>query len=70
MKHTESDISALSLYFSESFQINNLIKWAKQKGSPAADIADLYLKRCFYLSREEYVKLGEIEAKIAALTDI
>ena len=69
IKDTETDISALAIYFSETFQINNLLKWAKQKGSSAADITDLYLKRCFHLSKEEYVQLGEVEAKIASLTE-
>lgn len=68
VKDTEADISALAIYFSETFQINNLVRWAKQKGSSAANVTDLYLKRCFHLSKEEYVKLGEIEAKIASLT--
>ena len=68
IKDTEADIFALAIYFSETYQINNLLKWAKQKGSSAADITDLYLKRCFHLSKEEYVQLGEVEAKISSLT--
>ena len=67
---TEEDILLLSSYFPDSYQIETLLHWAKEtKSESAAHKADLYLKRCFLLAREEYVELGKIEKDIAELID-
>jgi len=65
VKEVESDINALSEYLPETFQIHRLLKWATAVSDESSHITDLYLQRCFHLSREEYKELGEIEAQIS-----
>ena len=67
VEETESDIEALSNYLPSSYQIDTLLKWAGSLENNSASIADLYLKRCFHLAREEYVELGKIEEDISNL---
>ena len=67
VEETESDIEALSNYLPPSYQIDSLLKWAGSLENNSASIADLYLKRCFHLAREEYVELGKIEEEISNL---
>jgi hypothetical protein len=66
-KEAEVDIITLARLLPESNQISRLIEVAKASGARDARLADLYLQRCFYLLREEYVKLGEVEAEIREL---
>ena len=69
-KETEEDILALSSYFPDSYQIENLLRWAKETNDDsAATKTDLYLKRCFLLAKEEYVELGKVEKDISQLID-
>ena len=68
VKEVESDINALSEYLPETFQIHRLLKWATAVSEESSHITDLYLKRCFHLSREEYKELGDIEAQISDCT--
>ena len=68
VKEVESDINALSEYLPETFQIHRLLKWATAVSDESSHITDLYLQRCFHLSREEYKELGEIEAQISEST--
>ncbi len=65
---TERDLFVLAAYFSETFQINKLLAVAKKTGDLPSTLTDLYLKRCFHLSREEYQQLGEVEDQINKLT--
>ena len=65
VKEVESDINALSEYLPETFQIHRLLKRATDVSDESSHITDLYLQRCFHLSREEYKELGEIEAQIS-----
>ena len=64
VKEVQSDINALSGYLPVSFQIQNLLEWAGKVSDQSSYMTDLYLKRCFHLSREEYKELGEVEARI------
>jgi len=65
---TESDIEALATYLPLSYQVDSLLQWAVSPEKNSASLADLYLKRCFHLAREEYVELGKVEANIAELS--
>jgi len=66
---TEADLNSISTYFSEIFQMPILIEWACKEGERASGIADLYLKRCYHLSLEEYEDLGRVEEQIKSLDD-
>ena len=65
---TERDLFVLAAYFTETFQLSKLLSVAKKSGDLSATLTDLYLKRCFHLSREEYQQLGEVEDQISKLT--
>lgn len=67
IEETESDIRALGNYFPKTYQIATLLQSARRSDQKSASLADLYLKRCFHLSREEYVELGKIESDIEEL---
>ena len=66
---TEADLNAISTYFSEIFQMPILIEWASKEGERASGIAELYLKRCYHLSLEEYEDLGRVEEQIKSIGD-
>ncbi len=66
---TEADLTALSSYLPDIFQLPILIEWACKEGQRASDIANLYLRRCYHLSLEEYEDLGKVEEQIKALDD-
>ena len=66
---TEADLNAISTYFSEIFQMPILIEWASKEGERASGIAELYLKRCYHLSLEQYEDLGRVEEQIKSLGD-
>tara|TARA_Y100000817_G_scaffold185183_1_gene144699 strand:+ start:663 stop:1391 length:729 start_codon:yes stop_codon:yes gene_type:complete len=68
IEETERDLFVLAAYFAETFQLNKLLSVAKKSGDLSATLTDLYLKRCFHLSREEYQQLGEVEDQISKLT--
>ena len=67
VKEAEADIKVLSGYLPGDHQVGRLIDAAKAEDSRGAKLADLYLRRSFHLIREEYVKLGEVEAEIKTL---
>ena len=64
---TEADLNSLASYFPEIFQLPVLIEWACSEGQNASNIANLYLKRCYHLSLEEYEDLGKVEEEIRSL---
>ena len=66
MKEAEGDITLLATHLPENPQIPRLIEATKSGGNRGAMLADLYLKRCFHLIQEEYVKLGQVEEQIKA----
>ena len=66
IKETEADISFLAKHLPENHHIDKLVEAAKAGGNRGAELAELYLQRCFHLVQEEYVKLGRIEEEIQA----
>ena len=66
-KETEADIRAMGRHLPENHQISRLIDAARAGDNRGAQLADLYLQRCFHLVHEEYVKLGQVEEQIRAV---
>lgn len=66
-KEAEVDLHLLASHLPEDHQISKLVDAAKAGGNLGAELADLYLRRCFHIMHEEYVKLGDVEKKIQAL---
>jgi len=69
LEETEMDIKTLSTHLPDGFQIDDLLKWALGSGVKADKLTELYLRRCYHLSLEEYGELGEVEAKINEIKD-
>ena len=69
MREAEDDILVLASHLPEKHHVPQLIDAAKAGDSRGTRLADLYLRRCFHLIQEEYVKLGQVEAEIKALED-
>ena len=67
VKEAESEVEMLASHLPSSYKIPRLLDVAKARKGSGEVLADLYLKRCFCLIGEEYVKLGEVEDKIKAL---
>lgn len=63
-RETEDSIGLLSKHLPENHNIQQLVEAVKSSDSRSAELADLYLQRCYHLVQEEYAKLGQIEAKI------
>ena len=67
MSEAEEDIALLASHLPENNNIPLLVEAVKSTGQTGADLAELYLQRCFHLVQEKYAKLGEVEAKIKDL---
>ena len=67
VKETEDDIKLLSGHLPPTLNIPQLVQAVKSSDSRAAELADLYLQRCYHLVQEEYGKLTQIESQIKHL---
>ena len=67
MKEAEEEINILAKYLPENLQIQRLIEVAQGGGKQSAELANLYLQRCFHLTQEEYSKLVQVEDEIKSL---
>jgi hypothetical protein len=47
--------------------VSRLVEAVKSTDRRGAELADLYLQRCFHLVREEYANLALIDQKLKAL---
>ena len=66
-REAETDIHLLAKHLPEEHQVSSLIEAAKGEGADGMALTDLWLKRCFHLIQQEYVKLGQVEAEIRSL---
>ena len=66
-REAETDILTLSRLLPANHQIPRLLEVAKAAGGANAELAHLYLQRCFHIMQEEYARLGELDARIRAL---
>ena len=66
-KEAETDILTLSRLLPANHQIPRLLEVAKSTGDANAELAHLYLQRCFHIMQEEYARLSELDARIRAL---
>ena len=67
VREAESDILTLSRLLPENHQIPRLLEVAKIAGNANAELAHLYLQRCFLILREEYASLSELDSRIRML---
>ena len=67
MKEAEEEINLLANYLPDNHQVHRLIEVAQGEDQQSAELANLYLQRCFHLIQEEYSKLVQVEKEIKAL---
>ena len=66
---TRGEIIALGHHLPDNHQVSRLAKAAGSEGENAARLTSLYLQRCFHLTSEEYVMLGQVEDEIRSIED-
>ena len=66
---TRSEIIALGRHLPDNHQVSRLANAAGSEGENAARLTSLYLQRCFHLTSEEYVMLGQVEDEIRSIED-
>ena len=64
---THTEIVTLGRHLPDSHQVGRLAETAASGDETAARLTNLYLQRCFHLTAEEYVKLGQVEDEIRSL---
>ncbi len=67
VSETETEIAMVANYLPESHNIPQLVDAVKSQDSRSAELADVYLRRSYYLVREDYAKLTAIEGRIKEL---
>ena len=67
VSEAEQDIAVLSRHLPANHGVEQLVEAVKSSDEGAAELADLYVQRCFHLVQEDYGSLPQIEAKIRAL---
>ncbi len=66
---TRGEIIALGRHLPDNHQVSSLAKAAGSEGENAARLTSLYLQRCFHLTSEEYVMLGQVEDEIRSIEE-
>ena len=66
-QETEDEIGLLTRYLPDHYQVDILVKSAKDPSRNGGDLAQLYLERCYKLADEDYARLQEIEELIKAI---
>ena len=69
MEEAEQDIRLLARHFPDNHNIPSLVQAAKSDDRRGAELADLYLRRCYFLVHEEYARLAEVERRLTELED-
>ena len=69
VEEAEQDIRLLARHFPENHNIARLVRAAKADDRHSAELADLYLRRCYFLVHEEYARLAEVERRLTELED-
>ena len=67
VSEAEQDITVLSRHLPANHGVDQLVQAVKSSDEGSAELAALYVQRCFHLVQEDYARLPQIEAKILAL---
>ena len=67
VQEVEEEVGILSRYLPERYQVDALVKAAKDPSRTGGDLAQLYLDRCYKLADEDYARIQEIEERIRAI---
>jgi hypothetical protein len=64
---TVGEMERVARHLSDKYRPTELIAAARAPGQPAAQLAELYLERCYRLVDEDYAAMAELDTRIAAL---
>jgi hypothetical protein len=64
---TVADMQRVARHLGEKFRSAELIEAARSTDAQAAQLAQLYIERCYRLLDEDYASLAELDSKIDAL---
>ncbi len=67
VQEAEDEVQVLSRYLPQRYQIDDLLRAAKDPTRNGGDLAQLYLERCYKLADEDYPSLQGIEERIRQL---
>ena len=67
VQEVEDEVRVLSRYMPPRYQIDALLRTAKDPSRSGGDLAQLYLERCYKLADEDYPSLQDIEERIRGL---
>ncbi|MBI4298433.1 MAG: hypothetical protein HY666_01555 [Chloroflexi bacterium] len=67
VREAEEEFGLLNGYFPEGYEISKLLSAAKILGEKGAKLAELYVRRCYYLAQQEYEKVPQIDEEIVGL---
>lgn len=67
VQDAEDEVRVLSRYLPERYEIDALVRAAKDPTRSGGDLAQLYLERCYKLADEDYSSLADIEERIRGL---
>ncbi len=67
IQEAEDEIAILGRFLPERYQMDALLKSAKDPSRSGGDLAQLYLERCYKLADEDYTSLQDIEERIRVI---
>lgn len=66
-KEAENDIESLSKHLPNEYEVSKITNAAKSSDVDSSKLTDLWLKRCFHLTQQEFVEIGRIDDEIERL---
>jgi hypothetical protein len=67
VEDTVGEMERIGRHLSDKYRPAELIAAARSPGPKAAQLAELYLERCYRLVDEDYAAMAELDSKIDAL---
>ena len=64
---TELDMQKLAKFLPENYKLSVIIEISKDASSTGTKLAQLYLERCYSLSKDDHANVHVLEAEIAAI---
>ena len=67
VKEVEDDIGLLAKHLPDNHNIPQLVQAVKSDDARSDELADLYLRRCYFLVHEEYTRLADVERRLTEM---
>ena len=66
-EEAENDIESLSKHLPSEYEVPKITNAAKSSDVFSSKLTDLWLKRCFHLTQQQFVEIGQIDDEIKRL---